>query len=79
MAVVDSRLKLNLKIGSAVHNLPIYEDYSEFYNEKDHTLNINNIINLNLRIDRVLNSQLAAKYGLDCGEIRPMLEWLEQK
>lgn len=54
-------------------------NYSEFYNEKDHTLNINNIINLNLRIDKVLNSQLAAKYGLDCGEIRPMLEWLEQK
>ena len=30
--VVDSRFKLNFKIGSAVHNLPIYEDYSEFYN-----------------------------------------------
>ena len=32
MAVVDSRFKLNLKIGSAVHNLPIYESYSDFYN-----------------------------------------------
>ena len=32
MAVVDSRFKLNLKIGSAVHNLPIYEGYSDFYN-----------------------------------------------
>ena len=30
--VVDSRFKLNFKIGNAVHNLPIYEDYSEFYN-----------------------------------------------
>ena len=30
--VVDSRFKLNFKIGSAVHNLPIYEGYSDFYN-----------------------------------------------
>ena len=32
MAVADSRYKLNLKIGSAYHYLPIYESYSDFYN-----------------------------------------------
>ena len=32
MATADSRYKLNLKIGSAYHYLPIYEGYSDFYN-----------------------------------------------
>ena len=30
---------------------------------------------MNLRIDKVLESQTAQKYGFDHGEIRPMLEW----
>jgi len=54
-------------------------NYSEFYNEESHTLSINNVVNINLRIDRVLNSKLAEAYKFDCGDIRPMLEWFEQK
>ena len=54
-------------------------NYSEFYDDKNHTLNIKDVPMVNLRIDRVLNSQLAEKYNLECGEIRPMLGWFEQK
>ena len=54
-------------------------NYSEFYDEKSHTLTINDVVNINLRIDRILGSKLAQTYNLDYGDIRPMLEWLEQK
>lgn len=54
-------------------------NYSEFYDKESHTLSINNIINVNLRIDRVLESKLAEAYNFEHGDIRPMLEWLEQK
>ncbi len=54
-------------------------NYSEFYDSKNHTLNIQNVPRINLRIDRVLNSQLADTYNLECGEIRPMLEWFGDK
>ena len=30
---------------------------------------------VNLRIDRVLESELAQKYNLEHGEIRPMVDW----
>ncbi len=51
-------------------------NYSEFYNEENHTLNIQNVPKVNLRIDRVLNSNLAEQYELESGEIRAMLDWL---
>ena len=54
-------------------------NYSEFYDSKSGTLSIDDVININLRIDRVLNSRLAQVYNFECGDIRPMLEWLEQK
>lgn len=54
-------------------------NYSEFYDSKGGTLSIDDVININLRIDRVLNSRLAQVYNFECGDIRPMLEWLEQK
>ena len=54
-------------------------NYSEFYDADTHTLNIQNVPKVNLRIDRVLKSQLAEKYELESGEIRAMLDWLEQK
>lgn len=54
-------------------------NYSEYYDEETHTLSIDDVININLRIDRVLNSKLAQAYNFEYGDIRPMLEWLEQK
>ena len=54
-------------------------NYSEFYDADTRTLNIQNVPKVNLRIDRVLKSQLAEKYELESGEIRAMLDWLEQK
>lgn len=54
-------------------------NYSEFYDSEKHTLNIQNVPKVNLRIDRVLKSQLSEKYELESGEIRAMLDWFEQK
>lgn len=54
-------------------------NYAEFYNKENHTLSINNVVKINLRIDRVFNSKFAQSYKLESGDIRPMLEWLEQK
>lgn len=34
MANVDAKTRLNLKIGAAKHSLPLYDDYSDFYNGK---------------------------------------------
>lgn len=54
-------------------------NYSEFYDSKNHTLNIQNVPKVNLRIDRVLKSQLAENYKLESGDIRPMIEWFGEK
>ena len=54
-------------------------NYSEYYDKKTNTLNTEDIPKVNLRIDSVLNSPTAKKYSIECGEIRPMLEWFEQK
>lgn len=34
MANIDAKTRLNLKIGSAKHSLPLYDSYSDFYNGK---------------------------------------------
>lgn len=34
MANVDAKTRLNLEIGAAKHSLPLYDDYSDFYNGK---------------------------------------------
>ena len=52
-------------------------NYSEYYDKKNHTLNIPDVLKHNLRIDKVLNSDLAQKHKVECGEIRPMLDWLQ--
>ena len=52
-------------------------NYAEFYNKKEHTLNIQNVPKINLRIDRLLSSELAHRYELESGEIRPILEWIK--
>ena len=51
-------------------------NYSEYFDTKTNTLNIKDVPMVNLRIDRVLNSELAKKYNIECGEIRPMLDWI---
>lgn len=52
-------------------------NYSKYYDEKENILKIQDVPKVNLRIDRVLKSELSEKYELESGEIRPMLEWIE--
>lgn len=54
-------------------------NYSDVYDEKTQTLNISDVPKVNLRIDRVLSSELANSYDLECGEIRPILDWFGTK
>ena len=51
--------------------------YSEYFDKENNILKIKNVPKINLRIDRVLNSELAKKYNIKCEEIRPMLDWLQ--
>ena len=51
-------------------------NYSDFYDIETKTLNIADVPKINLRIDKVLNSELAKKYSLYAGEIRPMAKWI---
>ncbi len=54
-------------------------NYSEYYDKKTKKLNIPNIPKVNLRIDKIFESNIAKKYGLKCGEIRPLLEWFNEQ
>ena len=54
-------------------------NYSEYFDKEKNILKIFDVPMVNLRIDRVLNSELAKKYSIECGEIRPMLDWLNGK
>lgn len=54
-------------------------NFSDIYEEKSQTLNIQNVPKINLRIDRVLKSELSEKYELESGQIRPLLGWFEQR
>jgi hypothetical protein len=60
-----------VRLPGCVHN---GLNYAEVYDEKTQTLGIETVSGMNLRIDKVLESQTAQKYGFDHGEIRPMLE-----
>jgi Fe-S-cluster containining protein len=51
-------------------------NYSEFFDKKSHTLNIQNVPQINLRIDKIFESDMAKKYGLDCGGIRALDKWI---
>lgn len=53
-------------------------NYSDFYDFKNRTLKIPDVPKINLRIDRVLNSELAQKYSINSGEIRPMSRWISK-
>lgn len=54
-------------------------NFSKNYDKKTKTLNIADVPKINLRIDRILNSELAKRYDIKQGEIRPLLDWFEQK
>lgn len=50
-------------------------NYSENYNPETKEVDIPNLIEDDLHIDSVLRSQSAQKYSLECGEIRPLINW----
>lgn len=52
-------------------------NYSEIYNPQTKEIMIDNPINENLHIDAILRSPLAQKYNLECGEIRPLINWFD--
>lgn len=54
-------------------------NYSDYFDKEKSILNIKDVPKVNLRIDRVLNSELAQKYNLESGEILPMLDWIDTK
>ena len=54
-------------------------NYSEFFDKETNILNIKDVPMVNLRIDRVLDSELAKKYNISCGEIRPLIDWIAEK
>ena len=54
-------------------------NYSEYFDKENNILNIKDVPMVNLRIDRVFDSELAKKYNLVCGEIRPLLDWITGK
>lgn len=54
-------------------------NYSENYDDENKELHVDYIPRVNLRIDRILNSQVAHKYNLESGEIRPIVEWFGTK
>lgn len=54
-------------------------NYSEYFDKENSVLKIDDVPKINLRIDRVLNSELANKYKLNCGEIRPLMDWISKE
>lgn len=54
-------------------------NFSQIYDEKTKTLKIDTVTGINLRTDKVLESETARKYGLEHGEIRPILDWFGTK
>jgi len=54
-------------------------NYSEIYDSQKHEISLPDPITDSLRIDSILKSPLAEKYELECGEIRPLVEWFDSK
>ena len=50
-------------------------NYNKVYNKGKKEVTLENPVTENLRTDKVLHSPLAEKYNLECGEIRPLIEW----
>lgn len=54
-------------------------NYSEFFDKENNILKIKDVPMVNLRIDSVLNSELAKKYDIYSGEIRPLIDWIDNE
>ena len=65
--------KKYIRLPGCVHN---GLNYAKVYDKKTGMLNIDSIPTTNLRINKVFESKQALDLKLDCGEIRPMLDWL---
>lgn len=50
-------------------------NYSNVYDKQTKTINLSNPIQEPLKIDTILRSPLAESYELECGEIRPLINW----
>lgn len=62
-----------VRLPDCVHN---GLNYSQYFDEKTNILSINEVPMINLRTDRILNGEVAKKYNILSGEIRPLLEWV---
>lgn len=51
-------------------------NYFDVFNLKTKEVSIQNPIKVSLRTDDLFNSTIAAKYDLQCGEIRRLVDWL---
>jgi len=54
-------------------------NYSGYYDKTKKELKIENIPQMNLRIDRIFELDKAKSLNLDSGPIRPMLDWIINK
>lgn len=52
-------------------------NYSKVYNKDEKILTLDNVPAVNLRTDKVLSNKEAQIFGIEAGEIRPMLDWLK--
>ena len=50
-------------------------NYAEVYNAEKGEVLLNNPVKKDLRTDSILRSKTAEKYNLECGEIRPLIDW----
>ena len=53
-------------------------NYSKIYDINKKEIILDNPIKENLRTDMIFKSKLAQKYNLECGEIRPIIEWFRK-
>lgn len=52
-------------------------NYSDVFNTEDDTLSLANPIESDLSIFGVLRSSVSQQYQLECGEIRPLINWFK--
>ena len=50
-------------------------NYSSLYSQEKGEILLDNPIEEDLHINKLLRSNLAEKYELECGEIRPLIDW----
>ncbi len=50
-------------------------NYSQVYNPHTKSVSVKNLIKDSLKTDSILRSPTAEKYELECGEIRPLIDW----